>query len=283
MHEMFSVYWQACAHDTPDDHPYAVKLEEVEDRATFVFKKYGVQQSIFLEAPDKYLAPSFCVFCRTPELSGLDFRTQNKIFARLRAGYEPGYLGVFYSHHDACPGAARYGISGFDDFACVPVPGAVDAAEFKTSEELRASMVLEEFISQNSDLVAHPVDADATGVRKGQVQVDCKVCEVTLTSHLAHIMKHTQQHRDNDYVKLFVTDSYGWFRPEMHTGGGRLTSIHYPDGALSADGEHLTCRHCGEFKRVFKGGDEDLPSMGRTISEMNKHERKCKHKVNVAP
>ena len=59
-------------------------------------------------------------------------------------------------------------------------------------------------------------------------------------------------------------------------------SILYPEGVLSADGEHLTCRHCGEFKRVFKSGDEGLPSMGRRVCVMRNRERKCKHKACAA-
>ena len=115
---------------------------------------------------------------------------------------------------------------------------------------------------------------------KGELRFKCLECTKEgigiFTTKLSYMRQHVQQHRGDDWVKVYRTEGRHFVRPEAHPQGGELYRVLCPPSAISSCGKFFECRHCHKFQRPFTPKDE--ATNGKMAGVMRIHESWCKAK-----
>ena len=267
----------AACRETSAESPWNVTVEKVEERLEFMKEKYNLDT---LNSHEKYLDPVFCIFCRTPAQNSIPFNVQNKFCNLARSQGKLSDFSALFSNCPSCPGAAGAGLP--ETMLAGQQIGENESVEFVSREVLRKEKVIENFFVENTDLVCKPCPkwAVVPYQPKGEVRVKCRVCETEgigiYTSKLSYMRNHVQQHRADDWVKVYRTIGRRFIRPEAHPQGGELYRVLNPTLAISSCGNYLECRHCHNFQRVFTPTDE--ATNAKQAGVMRFHEKWCKAK-----
>lgn len=238
-------------------------------------KKYNLDD---LNSHEKYCDPFFCIFCRTPKQNSIPYDVQNKFCTVAR---ENGHLNDFSELFSGCFSCAAVGLAGLSESKDAGKEiGAAEYQEFIRREELRKKFVIEDFFAKNSDIVCKPCPkwAKTRYQPKDEIRFKCLVCAEEgigiFTTKLSYARHHVQQHRADDWVKVYRTKQLHFIRPEAHPQGGELYRVLSPPSAISSCGGFYECRHCHKFQRVYTPKDD--ATNAKQAGVMRFHERWCK-------